>query len=118
MAAVREAAARIPDARFVAIEGDISYAWLGDMSYLDIVEEFLDEGRKAPARVAANPDRLSERELEVLRLLAEGKTNQEIADALVISFNTVAHHVTNILNKAALSNRTEAAGYAHRTGIV
>jgi DNA-binding NarL/FixJ family response regulator len=120
LAAVRAVAAQIPNARFVTLEGEVSYAWLGDTSYLRIVEDFLDEGRKppAPAVPLANPDRLSEREIEVLRLVAEGKTNQEIAEALVISLNTVAHHVTNILNKAALSNRTEAAGYAHRGGFV
>jgi DNA-binding CsgD family transcriptional regulator/pimeloyl-ACP methyl ester carboxylesterase len=120
LAAVRDAAALIPKARFVTIEGDVAYAWLGDTSYVATVEAFMDDGREARPRAPAptNPDRLSEREIEVLRLLAQGKTNQEIADALVISLNTVSHHVTNILNKATLSNRTEAAAYAYRTGLV
>jgi DNA-binding CsgD family transcriptional regulator/pimeloyl-ACP methyl ester carboxylesterase len=65
------------------------------------------------------PDRsnyapLSAREAEVLRLLAAGRSNQQIADALVISHSTVLHHVTNILTKTGCSNRTEAAAYAHR----
>jgi DNA-binding CsgD family transcriptional regulator len=57
---------------------------------------------------------LSQRELEVLRLLAIGKSNQEIADALFISLNTVATHVRNILTKTGCINRTEAAAYALR----
>ncbi len=64
------------------------------------------------------PDGLSEREVEVLRLLAAGKTNPEIAAALSISPKTVTHHVTSILSKIGASNRTEAAAYAARTGLV
>ncbi len=55
------------------------------------------------------PDGLTQREVEVLRLMASGKSNQEIADELVISIRTVAHHVTSILNKTNAANRTEAA---------
>ncbi len=60
---------------------------------------------------------LSQRELEVLRLLATGKSNQEIANALFISLNTVATHVRNILTKTGCINRTEAAAYALRHGL-
>jgi predicted ATPase/class 3 adenylate cyclase/DNA-binding CsgD family transcriptional regulator len=69
----------------------------------------------APASPAALAS-LSQRELEVLRLLATGKSNQEIADALFISLNTVATHVRNILTKTGCINRTEAAAYALRHG--
>jgi DNA-binding CsgD family transcriptional regulator/class 3 adenylate cyclase len=60
----------------------------------------------------------SPREVEVLRLIADGNTNQEIADALFISLNTVYRHVSNIFGKAGLSNRAEAAGFAFRNNIV
>jgi DNA-binding CsgD family transcriptional regulator len=60
---------------------------------------------------------LSPREVEVLRLVAAGKSNQQIADALVISPSTVLHHVTNILTKTGCHNRTEAAAYAHRHSL-
>jgi len=73
-----------------------------------------------PALVPAAPavlDDLSQREVEVLRLLAAGKSNREIADALCISLNTVATHVRNILTKTGTANRTEAAAYALRRGL-
>jgi DNA-binding NarL/FixJ family response regulator len=57
---------------------------------------------------------LSQREVEVLRLLAAGKSNREIADVLCISLNTVATHVRSILTKTGTANRTEAAAYALR----
>jgi len=53
----------------------------------------------------------------VLGLLAGGKTNQEIADALVVSLRTVTSHVTNILSKTGCANRTEAAAFAFRHGL-
>jgi DNA-binding CsgD family transcriptional regulator len=65
----------------------------------------------------AYPDGLSEREVEVLRLLAAGKSNRAIADALVVSPNTVAFHIKGIFNKTGAANRTEAAAYAHRHGL-
>jgi DNA-binding CsgD family transcriptional regulator len=63
------------------------------------------------------PDGLSEREVEVLRLIAAGKTNQQIADALIISRFTVVRHVTNIFTKTGASNRADATSYAHRHGL-
>jgi DNA-binding CsgD family transcriptional regulator len=65
----------------------------------------------------ASPDGLSQREVEVLRLVAAGKSNREIAEALCISLNTVATHVRNILTKTGTANRTEAAAYALRRGL-
>jgi NarL family two-component system response regulator LiaR len=61
---------------------------------------------------------LTEREVEVLRLVAGGKTNQEIADRLFISERTVANHVGGILAKLHLANRVQAALWAVRTGVV
>ncbi len=61
---------------------------------------------------------LSERELEVLRLIANGLSNANIAEELVISEKTVKSHVSNILSKLHLADRTQAAVYAWREGIV
>lgn len=72
-------------------------------------------GAAAPPRV--EPD-LTERELEVLRLIGTGATNREIADRLVVSEGTVKNHVSNILSRLALRDRTQAALYAHEHGLV
>lgn len=61
---------------------------------------------------------LTDRELEILRLIAEGLSNTEITQELVISENTVKGHVSNILSKLHLANRTQAAVYAWREGLV
>ena len=67
---------------------------------------------------AASGAGLSQRELEVLRLVAQGKSNPEIADDLVISVHTVVRHANHIFAKLGVSNRVEAAAYAHRHGLV
>ena len=73
--------------------------------------------RSQPAKAPTYPGGLTEREVEVLRLIAQGRSNQDIAAELFISPNTVAHHVTNILNKTNTTNRTEAATYAAQHGL-
>jgi DNA-binding CsgD family transcriptional regulator/tetratricopeptide (TPR) repeat protein len=63
------------------------------------------------------PDELSEREVEVLRLVARGLSNREIGAALFISEHTAANHLRSILRKTGCANRTEAAAYAFRRGL-
>jgi DNA-binding CsgD family transcriptional regulator len=70
-----------------------------------------------PAPKAGLPDNLTSRELEVLRLLAIGRSNADVALALQIGQSTVATHVHNILAKTGCANRTEAAAYASRHGL-
>lgn len=60
---------------------------------------------------------LTEREMEVLKLLAQGKSNQDIADQLIIGIKTVKFHVTNILAKLGVEDRTQAAIYAYKNGL-
>ena len=73
---------------------------------------------ESPARQAAVPHgELTERELEVLRLIAAGLNNHEIAGRLVISDKTVKTHVSSILSKLHLEDRTQAAIYALRHGL-
>lgn len=73
--------------------------------------------QRSPQRHATE-FRLSERELDVLRLLAEGLSNREIAQRLIISPYTVKFHVSNILGKLGASTRTEAVAIAHQHGLV
>jgi DNA-binding NarL/FixJ family response regulator len=61
---------------------------------------------------------LSEREIEVLRLVATGATNREIAEQLVISEGTVKNHISNILNRLGLRDRTQAALYAREQALI
>ena len=72
----------------------------------------------APVAPSARPDGLSEREIDVLRLLATGLSNQEIGAHLHISANTAANHVRSILMKTGAANRTQAAIYAARHGLM
>ncbi|MER7282874.1 response regulator transcription factor [Dactylosporangium sp. NPDC000244] len=72
---------------------------------------------KRPARVALAESRLSERETEVVRLIARGRTNQEVGAALFISLSTVKSHVSTIQAKLGLRNRVEIAAWAWEHGI-
>jgi LuxR family transcriptional regulator, maltose regulon positive regulatory protein len=63
-------------------------------------------------------DPLSEREIEVLRLISEGCKYNEIAGRLVVSINTVRHHTRNIYSKLAANNRTQAIARAKELGIL
>jgi len=79
---------------------------------LKVLQELSQSSQRPPT-----PDPLSGRELEVLRLLAQGKSNREIADQLVITELTVRTHVSNILGKLELCSRTQAALYALKKGL-
>ena len=79
-----------------------------------LIKEFHGE---APERV--NPfTELTDREMDVLKLIAKGYTNNKIAETLVISLGTVKGHVSNILSKLHLADRTQAAVYAWKEGVV
>jgi LuxR family maltose regulon positive regulatory protein len=72
----------------------------------------------ARATLAPYGERLSERELEVLRLIAQGATNHEIAGQLVITVGTVKSHINHILGKLDSHNRTEAVARARGLGLL
>ena len=78
----------------------------------------LREKAGEPVRASAYPDGLTQREIEVIRLVAAGKMDRKIGEELFISVNTVGNHVRNILSKTDSANRTEAAAYAVRQGLL
>lgn len=81
-----------------------------------IARKLIDELNRPPD-LPPTPEPLTEREVEVLKLVAQGLSNEEIAEILTISEGTVGKHVSNILNKLHLANRTQMALYALRKGM-
>lgn len=116
----RGLAAGIPNSRLVLLEGDSIAPYLGDTeTVLRAIDEFVgeDETLQAPTMGPGLPFSLTARELEVLRLIANGRTNSEIASELVLSIRTVARHVTNIYGKIGARGRADATAYAIRHGL-
>ena len=113
--ASRWVASAIPGARFVEYDkAPATCPYFEYRMYHGDVLQFLADGTK---EMPLHPT-LSGREVEVLRLVAQGRTNAEIADVLVISKNTVDRHVSNILAKTGCANRAEATLYAARHSLV
>jgi two-component system NarL family response regulator len=83
-----------------------------------LLNEFASMKEEKKAREAGSETDLSEREVEILKLVAKGATNKEIAQKLIISDNTVKVHVKNILEKLQLRNKQQAAAYAVKQGLV
>ncbi len=90
---------------------------LGMRPLMERVSVRLERINARPMPAPASPGGLTEREVEVLRLLATGKTNLEIADELVIAEGTARRHVANIYEKIGAANRVEAASYAAHQGL-
>jgi two-component system response regulator NreC len=96
----------------VVAEGNVFlYSSLARFLMKDIVEQ-----RLTPA--AGGNDGLTAREIEVLTLIAEGRTSREIAEELVISVKTVERHRENIMNKLDIHNRVELVKYAIKRGLI
>ena len=122
----RQLASLIPNAHLVALESQNHLTLADEPAWEKLianVRHFIATGEPLPAQPGRTevplpgPGQLTTREIEVLRLIAEGCSNQEIASRLVISINTVTNHVKNILGKTGAANRTEAANFAHRHGL-
>jgi pimeloyl-ACP methyl ester carboxylesterase/DNA-binding CsgD family transcriptional regulator len=108
----RQVAAACQTARFVVLDGNALMPFFGDAdSVLTAIHEFLGDAQ------VALPDHLTERELEILTLLARGTSSSGIANALSISTRTVDRHIGNIYRKIGAHNRAEATAYAYERGI-
>jgi DNA-binding CsgD family transcriptional regulator/pimeloyl-ACP methyl ester carboxylesterase len=129
-AAMRRLLKRIPHATLTAVAGKSGMDVWRDRTAMRTMASFLTTAFErrdvAPRRVprsrrsqaSSNPAGLSAREVDVLRALALGKKNQEIAVELFLSPHTVSYHLRNIYAKAGVANRAEAAAFAHRHGLV
>ncbi len=89
----------------------------GEPSLHPTVAKMVLEELGQPVKQPLTPDPLTEREVDVVRLVAQGLSNRQIADQLVIGEATVRTHVGNILNKLHLANRVQATLYALREGL-
>jgi pimeloyl-ACP methyl ester carboxylesterase/DNA-binding CsgD family transcriptional regulator len=122
----RELAAGLPDARFVALDGADHYPWFGDSEQVlrATLHALGIEGAGAPAEPPENGrpgpgmEDLTERETEVLALVASGLSDREIAERLVLSPHTVHRHVANVRTKLGLPTRAAAAAAAARRGLI
>lgn len=83
-----------------------------------LLHEFNELARQVEERQRATSPRLTERELQVLKLVAKGLSNREIADELYIAENTVKNHIRNVLEKLNLHSRMEAVVYAMREKLL
>jgi DNA-binding CsgD family transcriptional regulator/pimeloyl-ACP methyl ester carboxylesterase len=126
IATARDLASRIPDARLAAVDS-LDHVVPAAMEFLTQKAEEIAGSRRlphsgdrarAPVTPSFDPARLSRREIEILRLVAAGKSNRRIAEELTISTNTVDRHVSHILSKIGASNRAEAAAYAARQRLL
>jgi pimeloyl-ACP methyl ester carboxylesterase/DNA-binding CsgD family transcriptional regulator len=119
LAAGEQLAALIPDAELVVLDGDAHLPWHGEQEdVLAAIAPFLGIEPPTPREEPAEVESLSPRERDVLRLVAEGLSDADIAQRLVLSPHTVHRHVSNILRKLGLHSRAAAAAHAARTGIV
>lgn len=129
----RDLAASVPHGRLLSLSGPQHLPWLGDASaVVGAVGEFLDGHpeaaaplrrddslpRAAPPPGAGPESDLSERELEVLRLIAAGHGDAQIAERLVLSPHTVHRHVANIRSKLRQPSRAAAVAHASRVGLI
>jgi pimeloyl-ACP methyl ester carboxylesterase/DNA-binding CsgD family transcriptional regulator len=114
----RELASLLPNARFAALGGDAHIPWLDDPRELRRALAGFLGGEQETAAPTNGRSPLSHRETEVLRLVAEGLSNREIASSLVLSEHTVHRHVANILRKLTQSSRAAAAAQATRAGLI
>ncbi|MFC9918550.1 alpha/beta fold hydrolase [Agromyces binzhouensis] len=126
----RDVADRIPHAGFVPLHGEDHFPWRGDADAIvretrRFLGDRVEPAGDAPAAAtgdagaaASGTPHLTEREREVLRLVARGETDAEIAAHLVLSVHTVHRHVANIRSRLGVPSRAAAAAWALRTGLI
>ena len=118
------AAALVPDSRLILFDG-WGRVWYSDgpappeavLAIEKFLTEHVPEAAPFPA-VVSSPAKLSPREIDVLKLIAQGRSNQQIADQLVLSVRTVERHITNLYAKIGARSKADATAYALRNHLV
>ena len=116
-----ELASLIPGARFALIDGGERGMYGDGDQLVELIEEFLAgtlQELPALAEQATIPESLTRREVEVLQLIASGRSNREIADELVLSIRTVERHITNLYAKIGARSKSSATAFALHSGLV
>jgi pimeloyl-ACP methyl ester carboxylesterase/DNA-binding CsgD family transcriptional regulator len=115
----QEVAGLVTGAELVVVSGDAHLPWDGDMSgSIRAIAPFLGLAQPAMGTSLDGIGELSEREREVLRLVADGLSDSDIAERLVLSPHTVHRHVANVRRKLGLRSRSAAAAAAARAGLI
>jgi DNA-binding CsgD family transcriptional regulator len=117
-------AALVPDSRLILFDG-WGRVWYSDgpappeavLAIEKFLTEHVPEAAPFPA-VVSSPAKLSPREIDVLKLIAQGRSNQQIADQLVLSVRTVERHITNLYAKIGARSKADATAYALRNHLV
>jgi DNA-binding NarL/FixJ family response regulator len=119
MLLARRVRSDLPRARQLLESALASYDQLGMLDHVARVRALLAQPRLAtvPLRAPAYPDGLTEREVDVLRLIAAGRSNREIADELILSVRTVERHITNLYGKIDARGKADATAYALGHGL-
>lgn len=108
-----------PDLLFKSIHAVMNgQFWIGREAISDLVTALRESRPATPPQSSLRPFNLTPRELEILRAIADGHANKEIASRLGITEPTVKHHLTNIFDKVGVSNRLELALFAMHHGLV
>jgi DNA-binding CsgD family transcriptional regulator len=103
----------------VALDGDLHPPWLGDSAaVVAALTRFLDDHDPAAPAATNDGGPLSEREREILRLVADGLSDAEIAERLIVSPHTVHRHMANIRSKLRQPSRAAAVAHAAREGLI
>jgi pimeloyl-ACP methyl ester carboxylesterase len=119
LSAGEQLAALVPNAELVVLDGDAHLPWQGDTdALLAALASFLGIAAPPAREAPRDVEELSARERDVLRLVAEGLSDADIAERLVVSPHTVHRHMANILRKLRLHSRAAAAAHAARAGLV
>lgn len=115
----RYLAQNLPNCRFVELSGQDHWWWVGDAeAILDEIDQFMSKPSTIPTDPQPLVESLTERELDVLRLIAAGYTNQQVADELVLTVGTVKTYSSHIYAKLNVDNRTQAVAAARKQGLI